>query len=145
MVKIKSIDDIVKKWTTETPARVRYYEAGVKDPTKDWAEATAAAEAAYESGVTAAIGNKLYGKGVKKAGTAKWQNKSIQKGVPRYPEGVRVAGPEFQAGFAPYRDEIEKTVLPPRGARGDPGNIERVRVLAEALAKKRLAVKGAGT
>jgi len=138
MVKIRSIDVIADKWEARATIAGPDYEAGVRSPKEDWATEAAAAEPAYEAGVSAAIAKKLFSKGVKAAGTAKWQSRAIAKGVGRYPEGVRVAKPDYSSGFGPYRDEIERITLPARGPRGDPKNIERVKRIADALFKKRV-------
>ncbi len=142
MVAIRKLEDIVKKWSDVTPGRAPYYEAGVRAPLRDWATNAAAAESAWESGTTAAISEKRFEKGVKKAGTAKWQKKAIELGVARYADGVRKATDDYKAGFAPFRDVLEALTLPARGAKGDPKNLDRVRVIMEALHKKKLELLG---
>ncbi len=140
MAFIRSIDAISKKWATVTPQRTEDYRHGVENPRKDWLTATAASEAAYEAGVSQAIAQKRFGKGVKQAGTATWQANAIQKGTARWGPGVAMAEPKYAAGFAPYRDAIERVTLPPRYARRDPRNLERVKAVVNALveAKNRL-------
>lgn len=134
MALIKPISRIAAKWAAVTPARSTEYEAGVKDPLKDWAKNTAASKDAYNAGVTAAIAKGRFEKGVAKAGNEKWQRKAIEVGPRRFAEGVSVAQPDYEKGFALFREVIEKTVLPPRFAKGDPRNIDRVRTMAAALA-----------
>jgi len=46
---------------------------------------------------------------------------------------VRLARVDYEEGFKPYRDLIASIDLPPRGPRGDPSNIDRVRIIAERL------------
>lgn len=133
MPKVKSASEIAEKWGRVTPERAVDYEKGIKSPKKDWASSTKAAEGAYKEGVQKAIVEGRFGKGVEKAGTSKWQEKALAVGPARYGEGVRVAQPAFEKGFAKFRDIIEKTTLPPRFAKGDPRNIERVKVMASAL------------
>jgi len=133
MPKVRSASAIADKWARVTPARAADYESGVRAPTKDWATETKGAEARYEAGVQAAMGRKAFGKGVDKAGSGKWQKKSVELGIPRWGAGVSAAKEDYSKGFAPYRDVIERTTLPPRGAKGSPQNIDRVRVLAMAL------------
>jgi len=135
MVAIRKLEEIVKKWQDVTPTRAPQYEYGVKNPLKDWATNAAAAENAWESGVQDAITNKRFAAGVKKAGTTKWQEMAVKKGARRFSEGVSIAGPAYAAGFGPYRDALEKLALPPRGPKGDPKNLERVRVIADTLHK----------
>lgn len=133
MPKVKSAREIADKWGRVTPERATDYELGIKSPKKDWEQSTKAAEGAYKDGVQKAIAEGRFGKGVTAAGTAKWQEKALAVGPARYGEGVRVAQPAFEKGFSKFRDIIEKTTLPPRFAKGDPRNLERVKVMAAAL------------
>jgi len=91
MAFIRSIEHIARKWAMVTPGRTEDYRAGVENPRRDWGTATAAAEGAYESGVTQAIAKKRFGKGVKAAGTEKWQRGAVEKGTARWGPGVTIA------------------------------------------------------
>lgn len=142
MVAIRPLKDIVDKWATVTPDRQPFYEKGVKNPLRDWATNAAAAEDAWESGVREAATHKRFEKGVKKAGTPKWQRKASTVGPARFAEGVRAAREDYEGGFAPFHDTIAKLTLPARRKRGDPANIERVKAIASALYKKRLELLG---
>ncbi len=133
MAFIRSIEHIGRKWASVTPGRTEDYRAGVENPRKDWGVATAAAESAYESGVTQAIAKKRFGKGVKLAGTEAWQRGAIEKGTARWGPGVTMAQDKYARAFAPYRDAIERCTLPPRYARRDPRNLERVKAVVNAL------------
>jgi len=136
MVKTRSIDKTVKKWNDRVAVAGPDYEAGVKDPKADWGTETKAAESRYEDGVKVAIGKKLFGKGVDAAGTAKWQKKTIEKGVRRWPEGVAVAVPDYEKGMKPVLDVIAGVTLPPRYPAGDPRNLERVKAITTAVHEK---------
>lgn len=138
MPAIKPVGEIAEKWGRVTPARADDYRKGVETPKKDWAGETLAAEGSYEAGVTAAIGNKLFGKGVRKAGTETWRKGATEKGVVRWPSGVSGAVDKYQANFSPFAEEIARIKLPPRRPKGDPANIDRVRVIADALHKKKV-------
>jgi hypothetical protein len=133
MPPVKRTDAIAEKWARVTPERAADYKAGVEDPRRDWADGATKAEPAYESGVTGAIREKRYSKGVRRVGTAGWQRKAATKGADRFGPGVRDAAKAYEDGFAPYREVIERTTLPARGAKGDPKNLDRVRVMATAL------------
>lgn len=133
MAFIRSIDQIAKKWASVTPQRSEDYRFGVENPRKDWATSTAAAEQAYEAGVNQAIAKKKFGKGVKAVGTQKWQQAATTKGTQRWGSGVALAEGDYSRGFAPYRDAIERVTLPPRFARRDPRNLERVKAIVNAL------------
>lgn len=126
---------IAKKWARVTPERTEDYEDGVRNPLRDWATETTAAEDNYEAGVKAAITRKAFGKGVNRVGTAKQKAKTILKGIPRWPEGVRVAESDMQAGMEPVVKVLEDLTLPQRYPTGDPRNIKRVEVIQQALHK----------
>ncbi len=142
MVPIKSIDSISKKWAEVTPQRASEYAAGIANPSRPWAQSTMAAESAYEGGVQKAMARNAFGKGVKKAGDAKWQRKSLTRGVANWGPGVADAEGDYNAGFAPYRDAIAQVTLPPRYARRDPRNLARVKAIVDALIAKKVSIEG---
>ncbi|KKM99114.1 hypothetical protein LCGC14_1151100 [marine sediment metagenome] len=142
MPPIKSLDRISKKWIEKASQAQGEYTEGIQNPKTDWMRATAAAETNYEQGVQKAIQNKRFGKGVAKSGSQKWQANSLAKGPSRWAEGIALSADEYQKGFSPFRDVIEKIVLPPRGPKGDPKNLQRVIILAKALHDAKLARTG---
>lgn len=144
MPAIKPIGVIAEKWGRVTPLRTRDYELGVENPRRPWEASTIAAADTYEQGIIEAIADERFQHGVRAAGDEKWRSKTLEKGPTRWAQGVRISEPDYQAGFAPYRDEIERIVLPPRGPRGSPANIERVRIIAERLHALRLRIQGGG-
>ncbi len=129
---------IAEKWGRVTPERIIDYEKGVRNPLRDWETETKAAESRYEEGIKAAISRKAFGKGVSRVGTAKQKAKTILKGIPRWPEGVRVAEDDMRKGMESVVKTLEGITLPPRYAAGDPRNIERVRVIQQALHKMKI-------
>jgi len=133
-----SASEIAKKWARVTPERTEDYEEGVRNPKVDWAKATVDAEPSYEKGVQAAITRKAFSTGVKKAGTAKQIQRSIETGIPRFGEGVRMGEPAMAAGMEGVVNIIKGVTLPQRYPRGDPRNYERVRAIGEALHKARI-------
>ena len=135
MAEIASAAKIAEKWARVTPGRTEDYKLGIQNPKRDWEKETAAAEGNWKAGVDAAAQKGLFGKGVKKAGTSKWQEKALTKGPGRFAEGVYLAGPDYEKGFAPYRDAIEKVDLGPRFPRRDPRNLDRVKRVVDALVK----------
>lgn len=138
MAEIKSIKAITEKWARVTPGRTEDYKLGIQNPKRDWETETAAAEGNWKAGVDAAQAKGLFGKGVKAAGTKKWQTKALAKGPGRFAEGVYIAGPDYETGFAPYRDAIEKVNLGPRFPRRDPRNLDRVKRVVDALIKTKV-------
>ncbi|HDZ21441.1 hypothetical protein LCGC14_1159730 [marine sediment metagenome] len=143
MAEIRSASEIAAKWATVTPQRTADYESGVRQPRKDWARATAAAADAWKTGVTEAIAGGRFVKGVNRAGTAVWQAGAIEKGIPRWGQGVQVAQSKYETAFAPYRDAIEGVTLPARFARRDPRNLDRVKAIVDAMNKTKARLAGA--
>lgn len=139
MVQIKSLERIKKNWVTSTQAKQGEYEEGIRNPRTSWATATAAAEPAYKAGIQKAIAENRFSKGVAAAGDDKWQKNSLSKGPARWAQGVAVSADQYAAGFAPYAAVISGLTLPKRGPKGDPANIQRVAVIADALHKKKMA------
>lgn len=137
MAEIKPIGRIKEKWTRVTPLRQEDYKLGVQSPRRDWDKAAAAAKESHKAAMAAAAAADSFAKGVAKAGNSKWQQRALQKGPGRFAEGVMVGGDDYEKGFSPYADEIQKTVLPPRFPKRDPRNIQRVSVLNVALGKKK--------
>ena len=142
MAEIKPLALTASKWQRRTSSAAGEYAEGVKNTQKDWARNTADAEGNYEAGIQAGIARKAFGKGVVKAGTESWRTGAIEKGVPRFPAGVAGAQDKYNKGFKPYHEAIANLALPPRGPVGDPGNINRVAVIADTLHQTKLNLKG---
>ena len=142
MPPVKSMDRISAKWARVASVSQTEYEEGVKNPRVDWAEATRAAAGSYQSGVQAAIQRKAFGRGVAAAGTPKWQERTLTKGPSRWAEGIQVSQAAYASGFSPYAEVLKRTVLPPRGPKGDPKNIQRVAIIAKALHDEKLSRQG---
>jgi len=140
MALIRTTESIAKKWQEVTPQRSNIYKTNVETPLRDWEKETGAAKERRDDGLRAAIADGRIDRGIKKAGLEGWKKPTVTKGPSRWAEGVSVAGPDFQAGFAPYRDVIEKTDVGPRFAKGDPRNWDRSKKIGLALHDKK--VKG---
>jgi hypothetical protein len=113
VAKIRSLAEIQGKWSTVTPQRSQQYAEGVANPLNSWSAGAKAAEPNFEQGIQRAIAAKSFGKGVTAAGDDRWQTKTTQIGVSRWAPGVAAGSADFADGFAPYRDTIAATNLPP--------------------------------
>ncbi len=140
MAAIRTVDIIANKWATVTPQRSASYEFGIRNPGKDWKAGAVAANQAWKDGVTGAVNANRFETGVSKAGTAKWQEQTLAKGLQRWGPGVALAQGAYEAAFAPYREAIARVVLPPRFARRDPRNLDRVKAIVDALIKAKAAI-----
>jgi len=123
------------RWVRRASASTQDYAEGISTPRADWAAATIAAAGAQAAGVQAAIAAKAFEKGVQGAGTGKWARKAAGIGATRFGPGVAEAEGDYAKGVAPYLAVISNLTLPPRGPKGDPKNLERVRVVSQALRK----------
>ncbi len=133
MAAIKPVDQSSDKWVRRASAAGGDYAQGVQNPLKPWAAASFEAEGNYKQGVVAAANAGRYGQGVKAAGDEKWRQNAIKKGPGRFAEGVAIGKDEWAKGFAPYQSAISALVLPVRGPKGSPQNIQRVAAVATAL------------
>ena len=138
MAEIKSLSAIRDKWMRVTPGRTEDYKIGIQNPKRDWETETLESKENWKAGIDAAHAKGLFEKGVSKAGTKKWQDKALKKGPGRFAEGVYLAGPDYEKGFAPYREAIARTDLGPRFPKRDPRNLDRVRRIVEALIEEKV-------
>jgi len=138
MAEIRPLSMIRDKWTRVTPRRTEDYKIGIQNPRRDWEEEATAAKDNWKSGVDQAHAKDMFAKGVREAGSGKWRERALKKGPGRFAEGVYIAGPDYEKGFAPYREAIAAADLGPRFPRRDPRNIDRVKKVVEALIAKKV-------
>jgi hypothetical protein len=137
MAAIRGLDVISRKWSRVSSASGPSYEEGVTNPVRDFMAGALAANDAWKAGTNAAVAGDRFATGVRRASTAKWQRNAIAKGPARFAQGVQIAQPDYEAGFAPYREAISAVQLPPRGARRSPQNLQRVATMVQAIATKK--------
>jgi len=142
-LKIPTAEDVAKKYVDVTPGRAKYYEIETPKAADDWFARTIEAAATYKTAVQVPNIDKLFSGGVKRVGAAKFKRKVEAVGVARYGPGVRAAEQDMREGIAPYLEELARIDVPARKPRGDPANLERVRVIFDALHKKRLEILAA--
>jgi len=130
---IRSAAEIARKWARVTPTRAEDYKEGIQHPKRDWEEMSVAAESAWSAGVQDAIARGARPAGIRRVGTSGWQKASVEKGPGRWSNGVQTAVDAYQRAMEEVVSVISATTLPPRGPKGDPRNLERVRVMVEAL------------
>lgn len=137
-IAVPSIASVAKKWARRAASAGTEYEEGVKNTTRSWAANTAAAEKNYQAGVAAAASAGRFGKGVTRAGDAKWKRGATEKGPMRFAQGVQVAEGDYSAGMGPVLEAIGRIDLPPKGPRGSDSNISRVSAIAKGLHQLRV-------
>lgn len=133
----KTLADISSKWSTVTPQRASFYTAGVARVDFNKFQSNAAGAAAnWASGLQQAIADNRFATKVGQSG-AKWKQRVADVGGGRFSEGVSKGSAAYSTGFAPYLSVLQSMTLSPRGARGDPRNIQRVSDIATALHNQR--------
>jgi len=138
MAEIKSLRAIREKWGRVTPMRTEDYKLGIQNPKRDWADETEAGKQNWKMGIDQAHAKDLFAKGVREAGTDKWRDNALTKGPGRFAEGVMIAAPDYEKGFAPFHAAIERADLGPRFPRRDPRNLNRVKIIVDALIEEKL-------
>lgn len=133
MAEIKPLSSISSKWGKNAALGGDAYRDGVNAPRRPWAASAAAADDARKAGLAEADARNAFVNGVQAAGDAKWKNNATILGPARFRQGVTNAQPVYQQGFAKYHSVISGVTLAPRGPKGSPENIERVRQIADAL------------
>lgn len=140
MTAIKPLNKIADKWRDNAGSSNagNAYRDGVQNPRRSWEEATANADDARKEGLIAADARDAFVTGVREAGDEKWKRRATTLGPGRFRQGVREAKDDFSKGFSRYHSVISNLTLPPRGPKGSPDNIERVKIIAEALHNERV-------
>ncbi len=120
------------------------YAANAEAAANSWATNAAAASSTFVQAVTAAGVEQRFKRGVQRAGSAKYADRVRSLGASRYGPGVSAGQADYQANVAPYLQTLASLTLPQRRPRGDPGNIQRVTSVINALHAKRIASMAGG-
>jgi len=75
---VPSVTAVAAKWARRAGSASAEYQEGVERTPKSWQAAASAAENNYKAGVTAAAAAGRFGKGVTKAGDAKWKRGAVE-------------------------------------------------------------------
>jgi len=135
----KSAAQIAAKWGRVTPERVDDYSEGVRNPRKDWEKNSVDSEDNYQAALKESFGRNARVKGIKKVGTAGQIAATIEKGISRWPEGVRVAESKMASGMEFVVRAIESVKERPKYPKGDPRNLEIVKDITQAIHKAKIA------
>lgn len=135
-IRIKSTQDIAKKFVGRAGVAGADYADGVKAAGGDWEANTKAAEDNYKQSVTQAANEGRFGKGVAAAGAAKYTEKASTLGAQRYPTGVAASEGAYSRGVGPHLDMMRALELPARRPKGQ--NAARADAVAQANRKLKL-------
>jgi len=143
-ITVKPANVASQNWVEGAGAASGRYAAGVQGAGSRWQSNTVAAAGTFKQGVSAGNIEQRYAAGAARAGSAKYERKATTLGASRFSGGVSDAKGDYEAGVSPYLSLIGSLTLPARKPRGDPGNLERVRVISSALAARRMGSAAAG-
>jgi hypothetical protein len=132
------------KWRQRAALAQQDYLEGVRRPRRPWREATVDAVQAWIQAIQQAITDGRFLRGLTPEAEQFWRTRIESVGATRYTQGIQTSGDRYERNFAPFRQVIESIQLPPRGPVGDPANIERVRIIAQALHEAKLRLRGGG-
>lgn len=135
---VPPVDVVVQRWVTGCERNRDRYEEGVKNPKRDWKTQTLNAKNAYYQALDLIRQNRTWEKGVQAVDTAYWQSRTLELGVPRWLPGVQASQGKYANKMQRVLSILQSIQLPDRGPRGDPRNLERVRVIDEALHKAKV-------
>lgn len=144
MVKVRSLKIAREKFRKRTETASPYYEAGTKAPKKPWSQAMEEVNEAIKEGLRKAIDSDLILGGVKRVGDTGWSEPIKEKGIKNWREWTPKSDDEWEKGFSPFAEELERVTLEARRPKGDPANVDnRVKPIVAALRRKKLALRGA--
>ena len=139
MPAIKSLERIKSNFKSGTSNAAPRYKDGVMNPRRNWKEATLAASELQKQAMTDSLARDDVRKGVERTASEKQKVRASILGPARYTQGTAAGVDDYGQGFAPYRETIQSTELPPRGPKGSPENYQRVQAIGEALHAKKLS------
>lgn len=133
MVNVTSTNRAAEKFSRKAGQAQQDYETGVSESSdSEWQDGTLSAESSWESGIQDAISNGSFSAGVRNTPKS-WQAQTTSVGPRRFSEGVQQAQGTYEQAVQPYFQALENLDLAPRGARGDPGNYDRVQQVGQTL------------
>ena len=142
-IRVKDLSQSATKWSRNAAGAASEYADNAEGSAEAWAQNTAAAAAVYFQAVSQGGIQQRFLKGVQRVGSSKYARRVRDLGAGRYSSGVQSAEGDWQEGFSPYAQTIAGLTLPGRRPRGDPGNLNRVAAVANALHARRIALLGA--
>ena len=144
MVKIKSLDEISKRYEEAASIVPERYRRGI-EATTGWKEAATSdkAEELWAAKLSEAISARRRQKALALVEESTWKKNAKEVGAARIGEGMRRKGVEkHKKNYAPYREALAALELPEKSA--DPmANIDsRLKAVVRTLIEKKKELKG---
>ena len=138
-IPVKDAATAAKKFATRGAAAGGDYANGVRGAGARWQTNAKAGAQNFAQGVQDAITNGRFEKGIDKSGAAHFEDRAVNVGAQRFPQGIQLAESKWAEKTQPYLQTIANINLPPRGPKGDPRNQARSQMVADVLRKKKIA------
>ncbi len=142
MVVVKDLAVSAQKFTRNASSAASEYATNAANAATRWQTNSAAAQQTFQQAITAPGVPQRYGRGVQRAGAAKYQGRVQAVGQNRYSEGVGVSQDDWQSGFQPFAQALASLTLSGRRPRGDAQNYRRVEEVGKRLNATRIAQLG---
>ena len=139
---VKDSASSADKWSERAAGADKDYTKGVSNAGNRWVEGAANSEDAYKDGVNKAAAAGRFGKGVRKAGASKYQDRATKFGASRFREGVQNTKGDYQRSVEPFRAALAGATLDPRGSRGSSNTARRVQQVMDLMRATRDAQLG---
>lgn len=140
LVKFKDLNASAAKLAQNGQQAATAYKTNASAAAQTWQDNTVASEANYVQGTQDAISRGAFGKGVSRAGAAKYSGQINAVAGPRFSDGMSKAGPAWQKGFGPIASAVAGKDIGPRGPRGSVVNKQRAANMSDAFRAARLAI-----
>lgn len=124
-MQVRPIQDSQEKFKSRAAGAREDYKRGVQGAGQRWLDGAANSTEAWRAGTQEAIAQDRFSKGVRAAGSAKYQERAATLGPERFATGVAAGAPEWGKNFAPFQQALAAHTLPTRGMRGSDSNAQR--------------------
>lgn len=131
-IRVPSAQEVATKWANVTPGRAADYTRGVQGSAQAWQTGVDGAAAVYGAAVQQAIADGRWNRGVAGKGGF-YSSQAANIGAPRWSTGVVAARDRYGASMNGVLATIGGLTLPARQPAGSPANMERSRIVGEAL------------
>ena len=124
-MQVRPIADAQEKFKTRAAAASEDYKRGVQGAGQRWLDGAANSGEAWRAGTQEAMASGRFEKGVRAAGSTKYQERASTVGPERFRSGVAIGAPEWGKNFAPFQQALAAHSQSPRGPRGSDQNAQR--------------------
>jgi hypothetical protein len=137
-MQVRPIQEGQEKFKARAAAASEDYKRGVQGAGQRWADGAAGAEEAWRAGTQEAISQGRFTKGIRAAGSQKYQERAATLGPERFRRGVEVGAPEWGKNFSPFAQALAAHVPSPKGMRGSDQNAQRSIEVQRLMRRTRL-------